>query len=150
MILCSHGTETPFPHQQTPGCPALGKQCWGNFITVDAYIKKIYIYTVSSLPTNLQVVNFQRSEHVFACPITKVSSRVWCTLSHVCILYVVVFLCTLLYSAIQSTVSLFQVQDYGSKHKNSVDVDGTTVLFKVLYCKIKNFLFFVCFYVLFV
>ena len=34
-----------------------------------------------------------------------------------------------------------------SKHKNSGDVAGTAVLFKVLYCKIKNisFIFCVCF-----
>ena len=30
----------------------------------------------------------------------------------------------------------------GNKHKSSSDVAGTTVLFKVLYCKIKNVLFF--------
>ena len=32
-----------------------------------------------------------------------------------------------------------------SKRKSSGDVTGTIVLFKVLYCKIKNVLFFVCF-----
>ena len=67
--------------------------------------------------------------------------------------------CAFVYFTVQycvehrSTVSLFQTQDSGSKCKTSGDVAGTTVLFKVLYCKIKNvFLFFVflCFYVLFV
>ena len=32
----------------------------------------------------------------------------------------------------------------GSKHKSSGDVAGTTVLFKVLYCKIKNVFFIFC------
>ena len=36
-----------------------------------------------------------------------------------------------------------------SKHKSSGDIAGTTVVFKVLYCKVKNVLFFVLgFYVL--
>ena len=30
-----------------------------------------------------------------------------------------------------------------SKHKSSGDIAGTTVVFKVLYCKVKNVLFFV-------
>ena len=42
--------------------------------------------TVNPLHVNLQVVNFQRYECTFTCRITKVSSRVWCTWSLVCIL----------------------------------------------------------------
>ena len=62
-------------------------------------------------------------------------------------LRVVVLLCTLLYITVQSTVSLFQAQDVSKQHKSSSDVAGTTVLFKVLNCKIKNvfFIFCVCF-----
>ena len=30
-----------------------------------------------------------------------------------------------------------------SKHKSSGDIAGTTVVFKILYCKVKNVLFFV-------
>ena len=37
--------------------------------------------TVSPLHMNLQVENFQRCKRAFTCPITQVSSRVWCTLS---------------------------------------------------------------------
>ena len=33
---------------------------------------------------------------------------------------------------------------YGSKRKSSGDVAGTTVLFKVLYCKINNVFFIFC------
>lgn len=51
------------------------------------------IFTVSPLHISLQVVNSQRSN----CPFTYVSSRVWCTLSYVCALKVVVLLCTLQY-----------------------------------------------------
>ena len=66
-------------------------------------------------------------------------------------LQVVVLLCTLLYSTVQSTVVqylYFKPRMSGSKHKSSGDVAHTTVLFKVLYCKIKNvfFNFFVCFF----
>ena len=58
--------------------------------------------------------------------------------------------CTLLYSTVQSTVVrylYFKPRRSGSKSKSSDDVAGTTVLFKVLYCKIKNvfFIFWVCF-----
>ena len=35
-----------------------------------------------------------------------------------------------------------------SKRKSSGDVPDTTVLFKVLYCKIKNVLYFLCLFVL--
>ena len=55
--------------------------------------------------------------------------------------------CAFVYFTVQcciecsSTVSLFQAQDV--KRKSSSDVAGTTLLFKVLYCKIKNVLFFV-------
>ena len=59
--------------------------------------------------------------------------------------------CAFVYFTVQycieysSRVSLFQAQDV--KRKSSGDVAGTTVLFKVLYCKIKNvfFIFCVCF-----
>ena len=37
----------------------------------------------------------------------------------------------------------------GSKRKNSSDVAGTIVLFKVLYCKIKNVFFIFCVCLLF-
>ena len=62
-------------------------------------------------------------------------------------LQVVVFLCTLLYSTVQSTVVqclYFKPRMSRSKRKSSGDVAGTTVLFKVLYCKIKNAFFIFC------
>ena len=34
----------------------------------------------------------------------------------------------------------FKLRMSGSKHKSSSDVAGMTALFRVLYCKIKNFL----------
>ena len=50
-----------------------------------------------------------------------------------------------------STVSLFQAQEVGSKCKSRSDVAGTTVLFKVLYCKFKNVSFtFLCLFVFYV
>ena len=64
------------------------------------------LYTVSPLNINLQVANFQRSECVFACPITKLvhMSGVHCHMSAsstsdraVC--------------KYSSTASLFQAQD---------------------------------------
>ena len=68
-------------------------------------------------------------------------------------------LCTLLYSTVEfsSTISLFQARISQSKCKGSRDVAGTdvnpcmwllhyiTILFKILYCKIKNVDFCVCF-----
>ena len=57
--------------------------------------------------------------------------------------------CAFVYFTVQycreysSTVSLFQAQDVW-KRKSSSDVTGTTVLFKVLYCKIKNVFFIFC------
>ena len=56
-------------------------------------------------------------------------------------LQVVVLLCTLLYSSVQSTVVqylCFKPRMSGSKCESSGDGAGTTVLFKVLYCKIKK------------
>ena len=47
----------------------------------------VCVCVVSSLLTNLQVVNFQRCEHSFTCPVTQVSSRVWRTLPHAQLLY---------------------------------------------------------------
>ena len=65
-------------------------------------------------------------------------------------LQVAVRLCTSLYSAVESTVLqylYFMPRMSGSKRRSSSDVAGTTVLFKVLYCKVKNvsFGFCVCF-----
>ena len=72
-------------------------------------------------------------------------------------LQVAVLLCTLLYSIVDSTVVqylYFKPRMSGSKRKSSSDVAGTakkhqllyctTVLFKVLYCKIKNVFFIFC------
>jgi len=62
---------------------------------------------------------------------------------------VVMLLCTLSYSTIQRTVVqclYLKPRMSGSEHKSNDDVAGTTVLFKVLYCKIKNVSFiFLCF-----
>ena len=73
---------------------------------------------VSSTHMNLQVVNFQRYEHAFACPVTLVPSCVWCTLSHACIVYkwlcFCVPYCTVL-NAVQGCSIL--VSSPGSKHK---------------------------------
>ena len=65
-------------------------------------------------------------------------------------LQVVVLLYTLLHSIVWNTVVqylYFKPGMSGSKHKSSNDVAGTTILFKVLYCKMKNvfFIFCVCF-----
>ena len=58
------------------------------------------------------------------------------------LLQVVELLCTVEYRIEHSSaVSLFQTQDVQSKHKGSGEVAGTIVLFKALYCKIKNTFF---------
>ena len=50
------------------------------------------------------------------------------------------------YIKYSGTASSSQAQDVQSKYKSSSDAAGTTVFFKVLYCKIKNvFFFFVLF-----
>ena len=62
-------------------------------------------------------------------------------------LQVILLLCTLLSSPLQRTVVeyvYFKPRISGSKHKGSRDVAGTTVLFKVLYYKIKNIFFIFC------
>ena len=51
--------------------------------------------TVSPLHMHLQVAYFQRWEHTFARPVTKVSSPVWHTSSRVCVLYKLLFFCVL-------------------------------------------------------
>ena len=58
--------------------------------------------------------------------------------------------CAFVYFTVQycieysSTVSYFKPSISGSKCKSSNVVAGTTVLFKVLYCKIKNIFFTFC------
>ena len=42
---------------------------------------------VSPLQMNLQVANFQRCKHEFACPIREVRSHVWHAFSHLGLLY---------------------------------------------------------------
>ena len=69
---------------------------------------------LSLLKANIQVGNSQRCKHVFTCPITEVNSRVWSTLSHICILYKWACFCRLYVQCsieYSSTVSLFQAQD---------------------------------------
>ena len=55
----------------------------------------LVLFTVSPLHMNLQVVNFQRRECAFACPVTQVSSRVWHALSSACFLYKLLCFCVL-------------------------------------------------------
>ena len=107
-------------------------------------------YTVSPLYTNLQVVKFQRFEHVFACPIMSVSSHVWGnTVTCVHPLQVVVLFCTLPQSTVQISVLqylYFKPRMSTNMYKSSGDIAGTakkyqllyctTELLKVLYCKI--------------
>ena len=79
---------------------------------------------------------------------SHVSPCVWCTLPHALIFYKQLF-------TVRCTKAPCRVQQQGiaissgtseSKWKSSRDVAGTTVLLKVLYCKIENvfFIFFVC------
>ena len=59
------------------------------------------------------------------------------------------FVYTLLYSTVYSTVVqylYFKPRMSGSKRKSNSDVAGTTVLFKVLYCKIKKVFMFCLFF----
>lgn len=68
--------------------------------------------TVSPKYVDLQVVTFQRYEHVLACPIPEVSSHVVYIVTWVHLLRVVIPVCTLQYCIEHSSaVSLFQVQD---------------------------------------
>ena len=93
-----------------------------------------------------------------------VNFHVWRTLSYAYILYkwlcFCVLYCSVLYTVVQYLC--FKPRMSGSKHKSSGDVAGTakkrqllyctTILFKVLSCKIKNVFFILgfVFYVLFV
>ena len=59
----------------------------------------------------------------------------------------VVLLCALLYSTAESTAVqsvYFKPRKLGSKGKSRSDAAGTTVLFKVPYCKTKMFSYFLC------
>ena len=112
--------------------------------------------TASPQHTNLQVVDLQRRTHTSTCPITEVSSRVWCILSHSCIFYKRLCFCVLQDCREHCSMYLyFKPRTLGSKQKKkkgSRDTGGiakkhqllhrTTVLFKVLYCKTKNVLLF--------
>ena len=63
------------------------------------------------LHTKLQVAKFQGWQRVFTCSTTSVSSRVWRTLSHACILYKC---CAFVHFTVWRTVasvSLFEAQD---------------------------------------
>ena len=61
-------------------------------------------HTGSPLHTSFQVADFLRCEWASAGPITQVSSCVWCTLSHVCILYKRLCFCVLCW------IELYRVQ----------------------------------------
>ena len=105
---------------------------------------------VSCLHTNLQVANFQRCEHVFACPCKLVhTSGVHC---HFCASSTSG--CAFVYFTVQycieysSTVSLFQAQDVQSKHKSSNDVAGTakrhqTIMIETTYCTVRLIFFYI-------
>ena len=66
-----------------------------------------YRYRVSPLHMNLQVVNFQRWECLFASLIISVSSFVWHALSHACILHNRLYFCVLY------CIVLYRVQQKG-------------------------------------
>ena len=74
---------------------------WASCKTGPLICQSKWTDTGSPLHMNLQAANFQRCERVFVCPNTKVSSHVW-TVTCVHPLQVVMLLCTLLYSPIQS------------------------------------------------
>ena len=63
------------------------------------------------------------------------------------------WLCCVLCNSILSTVGqylCFKSRMSGSKYKSSGDIGGTTLLFKVMYCKIKNVVLIFCVCILFV
>ena len=125
---------------------------------------------------NLQVANFQRCEHAFTCRhiklvhVSGVHFHVRASSTGSCaFVYFIVYSTVVQYIYFKPRMSgcplairrksCYKPRMSGSKRESSSDVAGTakkyqllyctTVLFKVLYCKIKNVLFFV-FYVLFV
>ena len=76
-----------------------------------------------------------------------VSSCIWHTLSYAYILYKWLCFCVFHYTVLCRLQYLyFKPRMSGSKHKSSGNIAGTTVLFKVVYYKIKNalFWFFLC------
>ena len=78
------------------------------------------------------------------CMFSHVSSScLWRTLSHTCILYKGLCFCVHYCTKYRVQYLYFKLRISGSKHKSSGDITGSTVLFKVLYHKIKIFLFFV-------
>ena len=82
------------------------------------------------------------------CKLVQVSGVHW----HVCIFYKWLCFCVLYCTKYRVQYHYFKLRISGSKHKSSGDITGSTVLFKVLYHKIKFFSYFLClfFYVLFV
>ena len=108
-------------------------------------LRCLYVNTVSPLHMNLQVANFQRCECVHMS--NHVSQFTCLAYIVTCVrpVRVVVLLCTLLYSTVQSTVVqyiYFKPRMSRSKRKSSSMY--CTVLFKVLYYKIKNVFFIFC------
>ena len=92
-------TELPLPGiKPVPPAVEVGSQPLGHqgspvsfkvmlFIFKFLILLELNFCAVSPLHMNLHVVNFQRGKCVFTCPVTYVSSRVWRTLSCVCVLY---------------------------------------------------------------
>ena len=96
------------------------------------YIHSLNTCVASLLQTNLQVENFQTCKSAFACAITSVNSQIWHPLSWAHPKQVGVYLCTLLYRAVWSTILqnfYFKPTLSERKHKCSGNGDGTTTLF---------------------
>ena len=104
---------------------------------------KIIYYKVSALHMNLQVANFQRWFRM-SSPVSYCMCLAYIvTCEHP--LQVVVLLCTLQHlESIVVQYPYFKPRMSRSKRKSSVDVAGTTVLFKVPYYKITNTFFSFC------
>ena len=81
--------------------------------------------TASPQHTNLQVVDLQRRTHTSTCPITEVSSRVWCILSHSCIFYKRLCFCVLQDCREHCSMYLyFKPRTLGSKQKKKKRAAG--------------------------
>ena len=110
------------------------------------FVWSLYSKSPTHKPSSCELSKMRMCIHMS----NHISSRLVYVVTCVHPLQVVVFLCALLYSTVQGPVVqylYFKPRMPRSKHKCSSDVAGTTVLFKVLYCKIKNvfFFLFICF-----
>ena len=97
---------------------------------------------------DFQVANFQKCEHVQSHKLVHLSCRCHVLAPSTRVLFCVLY--SILYGTVMKYL-YFKSRMSGSQCKGSSEAAGTTITFKVLYCKIKNVSFIFCvFHALFV